>query len=247
MSVSNTIIIGIVIAVALYLIYNQSIQPKYQTVPFCAQCERFKQLNTGSVVAPVPAPPAPLPPAPLIPAPPAALTNITIDYDTDPYSDPIKKQDLYGMYDPLTYPQLRLPREVLQKYNEYYQKTGSNPPFNQSTQPYLFDNPILNGLLIKQTDDNEPFSDNVPSSIPLFKVKSSKNPNRFFYYILDQRYYSKVELKIPLDHVKVNGLRYNNADFYGLNELFDGDLIEDIVIYPGAKFKVLLYKTYTFP
>ncbi len=83
-------------------------------------------------------------------------------------------------------------------------------------QQPLFDNPVLNGVLIKQVDENEPFSDNVPSSVPLFRVKSAKNTNRFFYYIVDQRYLSKLELKIPLDHIKVNGIRYNNADFYGL-------------------------------
>ena len=174
------------------------------------------------------------------------ITNVMIDNDADPYSDPIKKQDLYGMYDPLTYPQLRLPRAVLEKYNEYNEKNGSYPPFGQGTQP-LFDNPILNGILIKQVDENEPFYDNVPSSVPLFKVKSSKNTNRFFYYILDQRYLSKLELKIPLDHIKINGVRYNNADFYGLPELYDGDCIENIPIYPDSKFKVTLYKTYPFP
>ena len=169
------------------------------------------------------------------------VTNVMIEQETDPYSDPIKKQDLYSIYDPLTYPQLRLPREVLEKYNEYYDKNGSYPPFNQSTQP-LFDNPVLTGFLIKQVDENEPFTDNVPTSIPLFKVKSSKNVNRFFYYTLDQRYSSKLELKIPLDGIKVNNVRYNNAEFYGLPELYDGDLIEHISIYPTNKFVVKLRK-----
>src|SRR4029078_11204206 len=150
-----------------------------------------------------------------------------------------KKQDSYSMYDPLTYPQMRLPREVLDKYNEFYEKNGTYPPFGQATQP-LFDNPILNGILIKQVDENEPFNDNIPSSIPLFRVKSAKNANRFFYYIIDQRYQSKLELKIPLDHIKLNGIRHNNADFYGLPEIYDGDIIENIPIYPIAKFKVTL-------
>lgn len=174
------------------------------------------------------------------------ITNIVVDNDNDPFSDPIKKQDLYTMYDPLTYPQLRLPRDVLEKYNEFYDKNGVYPPFNQSTQS-LFDNPVLNGVLIKQVDENEPFQDNVPSSVPLFRVKSAKNSNRYFYYIIDQRYLSKIEPKIPLDHIKVNNIRYSNADFYGIPELFDGDIIENIPIYPGSKFKVTLYKTFHFP
>lgn len=178
---------------------------------------------------------------------PPQITNVIIDNDNDPYSDLIKKQDLYMMYDPLTYPQLRLSREVLEKYNEYYERNGMHPSFNQMTQPNLFDNPILNGILIKYNDENEPFSDNVPSSIPLFRVKSAKNTNRFFYYIIDNRHAGKIELKIPLDHIKVNGIRYNNADYYGIPELFDGDLIEHIPIYPDVKFKVILYKTYHFP
>jgi hypothetical protein len=190
--------------------------------------------------------PAPLPALPLVPQQPQ-VTNVVIDNDTDPYSDGIKRQDLYTMYDPLTYPQLRLPREVLDRYNEYYERTGTYPPFNQATQPYLFDNPILNGVLIKQVEENEPFNDNIPNSVPLFRVKSVKNANRYFYYVIDQRYLSKIEPKIPLDHVRINGIRYNNADYYGIPELFDGDCVEDINIYPGARFKTSLYKSYHFP
>lgn len=174
------------------------------------------------------------------------LTRIVIDNETDMYADPIKRQDAYAMNDPLTYPQMRLSREVLDKYNEYYDKNGSYPPFNQSTQP-MFDNPILNGILIKQVDDDEPFTDNIPATIPLFRVKSAKNTNRFFYYIIDQRYNSKIELKIPMDNVKLNGIRHPNADFYGLPEIYDGDIVENVPSYPGAKFRVMLYKTYHFP
>ncbi len=244
---SSAIIILIVVAFAFYLIYSQNSGPKYYplqqqpqishfkngsqpSVP-CEKCEMFKQKlsekqNTGSSGIP-------------------QINSILIENDSDPYSDPIKKQDLYGMYDHLTYPQMRLPREVLEKYNEYYERNGSYPPFGQSTQP-LFDNPILNGFLIKQLDDNEPFSD-VTAPVPLFRVKSAKNTNRFFYYIIDQRSMSKLELKIPLDHIKINSIRHHNSDFYGLPELYDGDIIENIAIYPGTKFKVTLYKTYHFP
>lgn len=257
---SSAIIIIIVIGFALYLIYSQHQQPKYVQMPyqvphqmpsqnshqmplpnkenFCPNCHRFAKnyQNSDDSLQMIKQPPQP------------QITNLTIDNGNgDPYSDAIKKQDLYTMYDPLTYPQLRLPREVLDRYNEYYEKTGTYPPFNQATQPFLFDNPILNGLLIKECAENEPFSDNVPSAIPLFRVKSAKNANRFFYYIIDQRYLSKIEPKIPLDHIKVNGVRFNNSDFYGIPELFDGDHIEHISIYPMARFTVQLYKTYHFP
>lgn len=183
------------------------------------------------------------------PARPATpqITNVNIDTNEDPYSDAIKRQDTYSIYDPLTYPQLRLPREVLERYNEYYNLTGTYPPFNQATQPFLFDNPILNGVLIKQVEPNEPFNDNVPNSVPLFRVKSVKNSNRYFYYVIDQRYLSKIEPKIPLDHVKVNGVRYSNGDETGLPELFDGDIIDCISVYPGARFRLTLYKTFHFP
>lgn len=248
---NSAIIIIIVVAFAFYLIYSQNNQPKYISVPQqissfksqlaqpqnspCPKCELYKQqLSQQQEQKQVQTPQTP------------QVTNVMIDHDNDPYSDPIKKQDLYSMYDHLTYPQMRLPREVLEKYNEYYEKNGTYPPFGQATQP-LFDNPILNGILIKQIDENEPFIDNVPSSVPLFRVKSAKNTNRFFYYIIDQRYLSKLELKIPLDHIKINGVRYNNADFYGLPELYDGDIIENIPIYPTTKFKVTLYKAYHFP
>jgi hypothetical protein len=235
---NSTIVILLVVAFAFYLLYIQNKQPKYIPIPqykvqnqqaiACPKCVQYRQqLDQLRQTQP-------------------QIAKITIDNNNDPYSDPIKKQDLYTMFDPLTYPQLRLPREILEKYNEFYDKNGFYPPFNQSSRP-LFDNPILNGILIKQIDENEPFNDNIPSSIPLFRIKSSKNTNRFFYYILDQRYPSKLELKIPLDHIKINGIKYNNADFYGLPEIYDGDIIENIPIYPGAKFKTYLYKVYHFP
>ena len=256
MSFNNSaIIIIIVVAFAFYLVYSQNQQKTIQApqispfkpqiiqtqCPPCQNCDKLRQQYNQQLTSQI---------SQLQSHTHGRLspqvTNVTIDPNADPYSDPIKKQDMYGMMDPLTYPQLRLPREVLDKYNEYYEKNGSYPPFNQSTQP-LFDNPVLNGVLIKQVDENEPFNDNVPSSVPLFRVKSAKNTNRYFYYIIDQRYLSKLELKIPLDHIKINGVRYNNADFYGLPEIYDGDLIENISIYPGAKFRITLYKTFHFP
>ncbi|AEQ32827.1 hypothetical protein [Acanthamoeba polyphaga mimivirus] len=269
---NSAIIIVIVVAFAFYLIYSQNNQPKYiqpsQQIsnfksniesPPCASCSKNQdyknhdqhrnQENSRNYDnysdKPNPRLNHQYLPQQVVQYPPQT-TNIMIENETDPYSDPIKKQDLYSINDPLTYPQLRLPREVLDKYNEYYEKNGSYPPFGQSTKP-LFDNPILNGILIKQVDENEPFVDDVPGSVPLFRVKSSKNTNRFFYYILDQRYLSKVELKIPLDNIKINGVRYNNADFYGIPELYDGDMIESIPIYPSSKFRIQLYKTYHFP
>lgn len=257
---SSALIIIIVIAFAAYLIYNQNqTQQRMMYYPMASQaqlaaqsyqsqqsqipklkskqepCQKCEQNNLAT------------PPNSQQPNQSPSVTNITIDGDGDPYSDAIKKQDLYTMYDPLTYPQLRLPREVLDRYNEYYERTGTYPAFNQATQPYLFDNPILNGILIKICEENEPFSNNVPNSVPLFRVRSAKNANRYFYYILDQRYLSKIEPKIPLDHVRVNGIYYPNADFYGIPELFDGDVIENISIFPGANFRVSLYKSYHFP
>lgn len=178
--------------------------------------------------------------------PTAINVNVNND-DIDPYADQIKKQDLYSMYDPLTYPQARLPRDVLMKYNDYFAAKGVYPPFNESTQPNLFESPVLAGMLIKTVNDHEPFDDNVPSAVPLIKVKSTKNSNRYFYYIIDQRYLSKLELKIPLDNVKVNGKCYTDAKMYGLPELFDGDTICDISIFPYASFRVNLYETYYFP
>lgn len=179
---------------------------------------------------------------------PAADGNMNINIDThaDPYADPIKRQDLYSMNDPLTYPQLRLPREVLEKYQEYYDRTGEWPNFYQHHKP-MFDNPILNGYLIKQADSNDPFADTSPVTVPIFRVKSMKNTNRFYYYIIDQRNQTDLKLKIPLENVKVNGKKYSNGEFYGLPELYDGDIIEDIPIYPNSKFMLMLYKNHSYP
>ena len=263
MAINNTVVIVIVVAFAFYLIYSQNNQQKHlytqqhfttlknpslvpQAQQLCHNCSSALDQNSQQQVhAQVQAHAQPIIRDRQYPQQPS-VTNVVIDQNQDPYSDAVKKQDSYSMLDPLTYPQLRLPREVLEKYNEYYEKNGIYPAFGQSTQP-LFDNPILNGVLIKQIDQNEPFSDNVPSSVPLFRVKSSKNVNRFFYYIIEQRYLSKLELKIPLDNVKVNGVKINNGDFYGISELYDGDVLENIPIYPNTKFKIFLYKTYSFP
>jgi len=246
---TSTIFIVVIVAFSAYLLYTQreASQKDFSQREFMQQFYPQKK----PIEQPCPRcaaglqnpPPPPRPTTEIMPI----VTNVNVQNEGDPYSDAIKKQDAYMMYDPLTYPQLRLPREVLDRYNEYYEKKGVYPPFNQATQPQLFDNPVLNGILIKINDNDEPFNENVPSSVPLFRIKSVKNANRYFYYILDQRYLSSVEMKIPLDHVKVNGHYYNNADFYGIPELFDGDVICDIPIYPEAKFKVTLYKTYHFP
>lgn len=269
MALNNSVIIIIaVVAFAFYLIWSHNRQPKYvayntqgANVGYSAQPQmQVARQPTFQYQAPMEEPKrqvqAPIEKfiengdqqmTPRQRPVEQSITKINIEApDTDPYSDPIKKQDLYTMYDPLTYPQMRLPREVLEKYNEYRDRTGAYPAFNQATQP-MFDNPILNGILIKQVDEDEPFVDNTPSTVPLFRVKSAKNNNRYFYYILDQRYLSKLELKIPLDQVRINGQKQSGADFYGLPEIFDGDIIENIPIYPNEKFKVTLYKQYHWP
>lgn len=240
LSTSNIIIIILVVLFALYLIYSQKRHPLPQIQYIEKPCESCNLPYPNQIS-----------PTNQQMARPEIKNNIE-DYKTiaspkPTFADNIKRQDMYMMNDPLTYPQLRLPREVLKKYEDYHEKHGSYPPFNQSTRSDMFDTPILTGILIKQVDENDPFTDNIPNSVPIFKVKSVKNINRFFYYIIDQRYLSKIEPKIPLDHIKVNGIRFNNADFYGIPELYDGDIIENIPIYPNSKFKVVLYKTYHFP
>lgn len=230
---SSTVIIIVVIAIVFYLIYSQNTnnpriiqQPMQQMSPqpSCPPCPPCRQ-------------------QPIMQQP--TVNKVIINRDDDPYSDQIKKQDAYHMYDPLSYPQLRLPRDVMQQYMRYYEENGVNPPFNIATQPHLFDNPIMNGYLVK-IPEAIPIDD-VPPAIPLFRVKNSKNANRYFYYIIDQRILSKIDIKIPLDDVSVNGVKYSNVENYGLPELFDNDIISDINIYPGRKFNVKLYKTYFFP
>ena len=274
---SSTIIIVIVLGFALYIIYSQNSQhPRYQQSANynesqsqsqsqrpCPQChvramqqsqamqsQQQPQLQSQQVPSGPQSQQFPMLPQPQSQQFPQSpnLTQVVVQNETDPYSDAIKRQDLYTMYDPLTYPQLRLPREVLERYNDYYKTTGTYPPFNEATQGYLFDNPILNGILIKIVDDNEPFTDQVPNSVPLFRVRSSTNTNRYFYYVIDNRNFNiSIQPKIPLDNVRVNGVKIHNADFYGLPEIFDEDIIDQISIYPGARFKVTLYKTYHFP
>jgi hypothetical protein len=239
MNVTSAIIIIVVILFAFYLIYSQNknsaMFSNFRNPPAPIVCEKCK--NDRKLESPMSDTPRQQPPL---------TANVVIEHNDDPYSDPIKKQDTYSMYDPLTYPQARLPREILEKYQEYYDKNGNYPPFAQFNKP-MFDNPILNGVLIRIVDENEPFVDSTPITVPLFRVKSSKNSNRFFYYIIDQRYNSKLELKIPLDNIKINTVRFNNAEYYGLPEIYDGDVLENISIFPGSKFKALIYKTHHFP
>lgn len=261
-SQTSTIFIVAVLAVALYLIYSQSQQnnmaEQYQQLAqqMTARAEKAERAERkyphdrahNDRMTETPQYPQQQPQLPGFPPQPN-ITQVSVQpANVDPYADAIKRQDLYTMNDPLTYPQLRLPREVLEKYNDYFKTTGTYPPFGEATQPYLFDNPIMNGYLSKIVEDNEPYKDNIPNSIPLYRVKSAKNTNRYFYYVIDGRNFNMLTpAKIPLDNVKINGVRAHNADFYGLPELFDCDVICDIPIYPGANFKVNLYKTYHFP
>lgn len=220
---SNLVIIVIVICFALYLVYNQRNETLKNNVMYYQQMDRIQQVPEKK--EPVAKEVSPF-----------ELSN--------PFADTLKDYDYYAISDPLTYPQMRLPRDVLERYNEYYQKTGSYPPFGLNTKPYLADTPILNGLLQKMDSPLEPFNQDVPKTIPLFRQMSIKNNNRYYYYILDQTHFSKLELKIPFDNVVVNGKKFLNANYYGIPELFDEDVIEGIPMYKDAKFKVVLYKTY---
>lgn len=160
------------------------------------------------------------------------------------FSDAIKRQDEISMVDPLIYPQTRLPRDVLEQYREFYNRQGVLPPFNQATQPYLFDNPIMNGFLMKATDEN--IKDGNPQSVPLFRLKSTRNNNRYFYYTMDQRQHG-IPVKIPLDNICVNGRHTHGSEDYGIDELFTDDEITNIDIFPGSTYYVKIYKGSAFP
>ena len=235
---TSAIIITIVVLFAILLVYMQSRQPKI--MPFTQQLQQpSHQPSQQPSQQPSHQHDISCPNCELL------KKQLMMPAPTDD-EDPIKRQDINSMYDPLTYPQMRLPREILDKYNEYYRQNGAYPPFNQATQ-MLADNPIINGVLVKEIDANEPFADNVPSTLPLFRMKSVKNTNRFFYYIIDQRQPNTLGLKITLDNVKVNNKRYPNSDYSGLPELYDGDIIENISIFPNSKFRAILYKQHHFP
>lgn len=265
MKLSNAnIMIIVVVIFAFYLIYSQNNQPKYLAPAPIHNMAHFdpaltvnndearnknndyrvhkKSLYATSTPSTPPCPP------PAAAAPVAApVAEPQAEERADPYSDPIKRQDLYGMSDPLTFPQMRLSREILEKYQKYQQEHGNRAPFGIMTRP-MFDNPQLNGFLMRQQDENEPFPDaNIPPFLPLFRMKSVKSSNRFFYYVIDPRFSGKIEYKFSLNNVKVNGVRQYGAESYGLAELFEEDIVENVVPYTGAKFKVTLYPTHHFP
>lgn len=224
MITSNLVIMLIVICFALYLVYNQ--KNESSNMHLYKHMEKISMLENKLKEQ-------------------EKMPELRTQYDGPrPYVDPIKDDDYARLIDPLTYPQMRLSRDVLDRYNEYYEKTGTYPPFGLNTKPYLQDTPILNGLLQKIDSPMEPFNQDVPKTIPLFRQTSQKNNNRYYYYILDQTHFSRVELKIPFDVITVNGKKYLNANYYGIPELFDEDIVEGISMYRDAKFKVILYKTY---
>jgi hypothetical protein len=178
--------------------------------------------------------------------PTPSVTQINIEGpNSDPYSDPIKKQDLYTMYDPLTYPQARLPREILEKYDEYYKKHGVYPNFGEHTKP-LFDNATQCGVLVQYSDEEDIYNNSI-ASIPLFRLKNVKNNDRYYYYILDQRGSGKLEPKIPLDELKINDRTHKDGKTRGLPEITDGDIIKGIPIHPSQKFKAVIYAMQHFP
>jgi hypothetical protein len=227
MNSTQMIIIVFLAGVVIYLIYSENNQkPLIQKihVPVPQKCPSI---------------------APGVPKKVTHQINVNSTPPEDIYADPIKRQDLYHLYDPLTYPQTRLPRDILHRYQQYFKENGVYPPFNYATQPELFDNPIHVGFLTRDPDTET--VDNVPNALPLFRVKSTKNANRYHYYTLDQRYGTKIDVKIPFDDVEVNGQKYHNSDYYGIPELFDDDTIKGISVFPNTLFRVKIYKTYHFP
>jgi len=86
-----------------------------------------------------------------------------------------------------------------------------------------------------------------PYTLPIFRVKSAKNNNRYFYYTIDQKYYGKYQTKIPFQNVLLNGVPFKNADEHGIPEIFDHDRVEIMNIYPGIPYKATIYKQNHFP
>src|SRR5579872_4781326 len=140
MTVPSSFIILIVVAFAFYLVYSQQNQSQMTPMmmsqmaglPMAGSPQRppqqhLPQMPTDSMITNDPRidprldtrldPRANQGKSPFCKSSPSQVTNIVMDRQEDPFSDAIKRQDLYTMYDPLTYPQLRLPREVLDRYN----------------------------------------------------------------------------------------------------------------------------------
>ena len=65
--------------------------------------------------------------------------------------------------------------------------------------------------------------------------------------MIDQRQKGDIPVKIMFNNVIVNGRVYHNADEYGIDELFDGDIVQGIRIYPEFKFRANIYRTPIFP
>src|SRR5690606_17011567 len=124
--ISAIFIIGI-LGFSAYLIYSQNqtaqitkeqfkqaaAQPQQPATPaVCARCAQ------GAAIQQVPQmmPQFGVPQLPPVQLPPI-MNNVTVQQDDDRYADAIKKQDAYMMFDFLTYPQLRLDRSIIDRYN----------------------------------------------------------------------------------------------------------------------------------
>jgi hypothetical protein len=84
-------------------------------------------------------------------------------------------------------------------------------------------------------------------AIPLMGMKSPKSYNRWFYYVVDQRAKGDIPVKIMFNHVRINDRVYTNADEYGVEEMFDGDTVQDLTNYPNIKFRANIYRTPIYP
>ena len=122
--VSAIFIIGI-LGFSAYLIYSQSQQsaqvvkesfkqaPAQPTQPaspaVCARCAQGAAMMPGMMPGMMQGMQQfGVPQLPAVQLPPI-MNNVTVQQDDDRYADSIKKQDMYMMYDPLTFPHLRLP------------------------------------------------------------------------------------------------------------------------------------------
>lgn len=184
--------------------------------------------------------------------------NVTVNPNLDPMGDPIKMQDDQFVRDNLIYPMKRPNREVLEQIARYMGESGyayptagyptgkptGYPPWHNLTQPGFIDNPKMVGYLTKM--DLTPYED-TQQSIPLFEMKSPRNANRYFYYIVDQKNRGDIGVKVVFENITVNGRSTRNADENGIDEIQNGDIIEGVQIYPGVKFKANIYRSSIFP
>ena len=143
-----------------------------------------------------------------------------------------------NVFEPVTYDWLTQNPKISQSFLKYYCS-------NYLKSPYYLEapDPSTRNLMVGYLKPRTHISFHEPHILQLFQRQSEKHYDKFYYYtIIRKNHQAHV---IPITNIYINGIHYNNIS--GINELFDGDIIQGIKGLGDIMFKFVRTASLVIP